>query len=151
MAFDPNGTSTPGGAPVWARYTAPIPALGSVANVIVFNLGAGGWATVLITGDPSVPPSGAAPQPCAPLTVATDFLGETGADDTAPGRNIRVCTTPGTHIIVGSFQRTDTGQTVNIPDPNQCSGLEQRRQHHQVGQPGVHDAGGRDRRPRPSA
>jgi hypothetical protein len=122
LAFDPNGTATPGGAPVWARYTAPIPALSSVANVIVFNLGASGWAAVLITGDPSVPAVGSAPQPCTPLQVAGDYLGETGADDTAPGRDIRVCHNIGVNIIVGQFQRTDTGQSVIIPDPNLCVG-----------------------------
>jgi hypothetical protein len=122
MAFDPNGTATAGGAPVWARYTAPIPALGSVANVIIFNLGASGWASVLITGDPSVPPSGAAPQPCTPLQVSSDFLGETGADDTEPGRDLRVCHNIGNNFIVGVFQRVDTGQQVVIPDPNLCVG-----------------------------
>ncbi len=133
LAFDPNGTSVAGGAPVWARAVNLIPVLSSPANIIIFNLGAGGWAQVLITGDPSVPASGSAPQPCAPLLVASDYLGETGADDPGgvggglkgvdgPGRDLRTCEVIGTtHVILGQFQRTDTGQSVIIPDLNQCT------------------------------
>jgi hypothetical protein len=123
LAFDPNGTATAGGAPVWARYTALIPALNSPANVIVFNLGAGGWAQVLITGDPTLPASGSAPQPCTPLIVNSTFYGETDASDSLPGRDLRVCTVGfPSYLITGQFQRTDTGQSVIIPDPNQCVG-----------------------------
>ncbi len=111
------------GAPVWARGTALVPGLNTPANFLTFNLGLGGWYEVLITGDPSLPVNPASPQACAPLTVAADLLGETAA-----GADMRVCNVikGGTnpldyHYITGSFQRTDTGQTTNVSNPNKCT------------------------------
>ncbi len=128
-AFDPNGTATPGGAPVILRATALIPGLGSPANVIVFTDGVN-YYQVLITGDPAAPvvsPATSA-QPCTPLQVASDFLGELGPTSTAPGLDLRVCNTikggsspADFHYITGQFQRVDTGQAVLISDPNKCT------------------------------
>jgi hypothetical protein len=129
QAFN-SGAPTYTGAPVWSRATALIPGLGSPANVIVFTDGTN-WYQVLITGDPSAPVVSPATtsQPCAPLTVASDFLGELGPGASAPGLDLRTCneikggTGPADfHFIVGQFQRTDTGQSVIIPDPNKCTG-----------------------------
>jgi hypothetical protein len=126
-AFNGGAVNGYAGAPVWQRATAAIPGGLGPANVLVFN-GGTSWYQVLITGDPSVPPSGASPQPCAPLTTIGDYYGETGADDTAPGRDLRVCnvikggTNPADfHYIAGLFTRTDTGQQTQYVDPNKCT------------------------------
>ncbi len=134
LAFDPNGTAVAGGAAVWHRATAVIPGLGSAANLITFIIprpggpaGATSWASVLITGNPTEP-NPTSPQTCAPVQVAADFLGETGADDTAPGRDLLTCqeikggTSPADfHYVIGSFTRTDTGQAASVVDLNICT------------------------------
>jgi hypothetical protein len=138
-AFNAGAAGGYAGAPIWAAATGLIPALNSPANVIVFNLGVQGWAQVLITGDPSAPAVGSAPQPCNPVVVSGDYFGETGADDVGgvggglkgvdgPGRDLRTCevirggSNPADfHFIAGQFIRTDTGQSVVIPDPNKCT------------------------------
>jgi hypothetical protein len=127
-AFNAGAGGGYAGAPVWLRGTASIPGGLGPANVLVFNAGATGWAHVLITGDPSVPPVGTSPQPCTPLAVVGKYRGETGADDVAPGRDLRVCnvikggTNPADfHYISGTWTRTDTGQQLLQVDPNKCT------------------------------
>ena len=94
-----------------------------MANVIVFNLG----ATVRRGPDHRRPVGPGARHLAAALHASpggkSTYLGETGADDSAPGRDLRVCNIARpSHIIAGQFQRTDTGQSVIIPDPNLCVG-----------------------------
>ena len=128
LDLGPNAPAAPGsysGAPIWSRATGLIPGLSSPANVITFNLGAGGWASVLITGDPAAPVTSPtfASQPCTPLQVSADYLGETVAGlDLITCNVIKGGSNPADfHYIAGVFQRTDTGQSVTIPDPNKCT------------------------------
>jgi hypothetical protein len=122
QALDPNGTGTPGGAEVWSRSTRNIPGLNLAFNALVFNLGAGGFAGILILGDPSVPPSGASAQPCSPVSGSSVALGETGMDDSSPGRDLRICNAGAPNYIAsGQFTRSDTGQTLNLADFNACN------------------------------
>jgi hypothetical protein len=66
----------------WARFVGEVPGLGTDINVIVFNGGlpGGGFLHILIIGDPSVPTDPLAVRQCTPTIVATDYLGETGAE-----------------------------------------------------------------------
>jgi hypothetical protein len=115
------------GAPVWQRAVVDggITALGGLpANVVTFNLGASGWARVLITGDPSSPNPGGGFTNCTPWTSSADYLGLSAPN----GVTLTVCnvikggTNPADfHYVAGSFTRADTGQNVTLADPNKCT------------------------------
>jgi hypothetical protein len=133
LAFNAGAGGGYAGAPVWMRATASIPGGLGPANVLVFN-GGSSWYQVLITGDPSVPTPGSSAQPCTPLSVGGDYLGQDGGapgtyPNAAPGVTLRTCdvirggSNPADfHFIASTWTRTDTGQQTLILDPNKCTG-----------------------------
>ena len=128
-AFNSGAAGGYAGAEIWARYAGLAPILNLPFNIIIFRLPTG-WAQAFVLGDPA---STAFPNysalTCTPLEVDTTYLGETGADDSVPGRDLRVCnqvrngTTPDDyHHIVGRFVRVDLQETVDVSSDVQCVG-----------------------------
>jgi hypothetical protein len=109
------------GASIWARYTATDPILGTPVNIMVFNLGAAGYYTLTVTGDPTAAPTPPGTQ-CTPFDTYTDYLGSVSPG----GQVLRTCDDPsnGTnYVFAASFTRADTFEAVTVPDAMGCSAL----------------------------
>ena len=107
------------GLPVWTRYTAVDPVLGTPVNILVFNAGTS-YYTITITGDPTAAPTPPGQQ-CTPFDTQTDYLGSVSPGGTV----IRTCDDPtnGTnYVFAAKFTRADTFQSVTRKDTtNSCT------------------------------
>jgi hypothetical protein len=106
-------------APIWARYTATDPVLGTAVNILVFNAGTS-YYTLTVTGDPLGAPTPPGTQ-CTPFLTQTDYLGSV-----SPGGSVlRTCDDPsnGTnYVFVAQFTRADTFQSATVVDAtNSCT------------------------------
>jgi hypothetical protein len=105
-------------APIWARYTGNDPIFGTPVNILVFNLGAAGYYTLTVTGDPAGTPTPPGTQ-CTPFDTQIDYLGSTAA-----GLVIRTCDdvmAEPTLVFVANFTRADTFESaIRTDTDNAC-------------------------------
>ncbi len=99
-----------GGAFMWARYVGYITGLGMPVNLVVFNMGGGNFATVTVTGDPSVlNPK----DTCSPYNASSVLLGEysswDGVNYNPTGIKRLTCGAVGDYTFSASFTRADIG------------------------------------------
>lgn len=113
------GTFPVGTVPIWARYVSFDPATSNEVNVLVFNLGASGFAHVTIFGDPTGPSSTIA---CTRFVTDVDYLGETLDADLVTTKRLRECAEIGTHFFGTTFADGQNGAKTTIVTPQTCSG-----------------------------
>lgn len=106
------------GAPMWYRYVGvALTSPPTPVNSVAFNLGANGYASVTVTGDPN------AGVPVTPTTTVqcTPLISESVILDSAAGIDLRTCATAGNKTFAVKFVRADTGGEFTIADISTCT------------------------------